>query len=366
MRRKIPFSRPTLGQQEARAASKAMLNEPLLRGPSVERFERAFARFVGVKHAVAVSSGTSALQFAIQALDIGPMLVAVPAATFAATAAAVVHAGAKPLLVDVDPTSGTMDARALRAAIRLHPRRLLGVVPVHLYGRPVDPEVLEVAVDADLRVIEDACQAHGARIGGKMAGSVGRAAAFSFYPTKAMTVGGDGGMLTTNDDRIAERTHVLRDCGRATVDPDLHVEVGYTARMSSAQAAVGLVQLRRLPGALAARARMARRYLLRLGGDGIEPQLQPARGSMHGWQAFGVRVKDRDQVRAGLDQWAIESRVQYPRALHQQPAYQGCADSPLPGAETWASSILSLPLHPGLERRDQDRVVDALLMEAPT
>ncbi|HZA83846.1 MAG TPA: DegT/DnrJ/EryC1/StrS family aminotransferase [Actinomycetes bacterium] len=333
-------------------------------GPEVEAFEAAFAGFCGTRRAVGVASGTAAIHLALAALGVGPGDDVVTVAhTFTASAEAVAHAGARPRFVDVDDATGGMDPKALAGAVA----GATAVLPVHLYGLPVDmPGILAVAGEAGLPVVEDAAQAHGATVAAddgeppRRAGSVGRLAAFSFYPGKNLGAFGDAGAVTTDDEELAERVARLRDHGRTSKYE--HAEVGWGERLDALQAAVLRVKLRRLEAGNAARERLARRYDEALAGVG--DLVPPARveGRTSAWHLYVVRTGHRDELLAACRAAGIGAGAHYPVPLHLQPAWRhlGHARGDLPVTEAWAAECLSLPLYPELTEAQQDRVVETV------
>jgi dTDP-4-amino-4,6-dideoxygalactose transaminase len=333
-------------------------------GPEVAGFEDAFARFCGSGRAVGVASGTAAIHLALAALGIGPGDEVVTVAhTFTASAEAVAHAGARPRFVDVDEATGGMDPKALAGSVA----GAAAVLPVHLYGLPVDlPAVMAVAGEAGVPVVEDAAQAHGATVvlgpgePPRRAGSIGRLAAFSFYPGKNLGAFGDAGAVTTDDDELAGRVARLRDHGR--VSKYEHAEVGWGERLDTLQAAVLQVKLERLEAGNAAREWLARRYDEALAGVG--DLVVPARvdGRTSAWHLYVVRSGRRDELLAHCRAAGVEAGVHYPVPLHLQPAWRhlGYARGDLPASEAWAAECLSLPLYPELSEEQQDRVIAAV------
>jgi dTDP-4-amino-4,6-dideoxygalactose transaminase len=333
-------------------------------GPEVAGFEAAFARFCGSRRAVGVASGTAAIHLALAALGVGPGDEVVTVAhTFTASAEAVLHAGARPRFVDVDEATGGMDPKALAGSVA----GAAAVLPVHLYGLPVDlGAIMAVAGEAGVPVVEDAAQAHGATIvlapgePPRRAGSVGRLAAFSFYPGKNLGAFGDAGAVTTDDDELAERVARLRDHGR--VSKYEHAEVGWGERLDTLQAAVLQVKLGRLEAGNAARERLARRYDEALAGVG--DLVVPARvdGRTSAWHLYVVRSGRRDELLAHCRAAGVEAGAHYPVPLHLQPAWRhlGYARGDLPASEAWAAECLSLPLYPELSEEQQNRVIAAI------
>ena len=333
-------------------------------GPEVTAFEAAFAGFCGTRRAVGVASGTAAIHLALTAVGVGPGDEVVTVAhTFAATAEAVGHAGARARFVDVDEATGGMDPKALAGALD----GAAVVLPVHLYGLPVDLAAIgALAAEAGVPVIEDAAQAHGATAppaaggGARRAGSLGRAAAFSFYPGKNLGGFGDAGAVTTDDDALADRVARLRNHGRTAKYE--HAEPGWGERLDALQAAVLRVRLQRLEAANADRERLARRYDEALAGVG--DLVLPARpeGRTSAWHLYVVRSGQRDDLLGHCRSSGVEAGVHYPLPLHLQPAFRhlGYARGDLPVTEAWAAECLSLPLYPELTEAQQDLVVAAV------
>jgi dTDP-4-amino-4,6-dideoxygalactose transaminase len=327
-------------------------------GDDVARFEAEFAAYCGVRHAVGVDSGTSALELALRAHEIGRGDdVVIPANTFVATAFAVSHAGARPVLVDVDPTTATMDPALLRDAITPRTR---AVIPVHLYGHPADMDgIAAVAREHRVIIIEDACQAHGARYHGKRVGSLGAAAAFSFYPAKPLGAQGDGGMVVTDDAEIAARLRLLRNYGQ--LRKYVSEVVGFNRRLDTLQAAVLRVKLPHLDTWNAARRAHSARYDDLLTGLFIV-RPTPSDDVEAVWHLYVVRVADRDGVRARLAEADIETGVHYPVPVHLQPAYRelGYARGDFPVTEALSDEVLSLPMYPELSGDAIESVVAGL------
>jgi dTDP-4-amino-4,6-dideoxygalactose transaminase len=331
-------------------------------GPAVARFETEFAAYCGVEHAVTVSSGTAALQLALQAAGVGAGdEVITSAMTFVATVEAIVNAGATPVLVDPDPRTGLLDPGPAAAAIT---ERTAALLPVHLYGHCVDLRGFRALADRHgLFLLEDACQAHGAWRDGVQAGAVGDAAAFSFYPGKNLGALGDGGALTTGRADIAERVARLRDHGR--IDKYLHAEIGTTARLDALQCAALSVKLPHLDGWNARRREHAEAYDAAFGELGIAVIAAPA-DARSVYHHYVLLCDDRDAIAAGLDERGIATGVHYPVALHDQPAVRGRArHGELPGAERLASSVLSIPVHPDLTTDQRCAVIDAVTAVVP-
>jgi perosamine synthetase len=350
----IPISVPLLGAEEKQAVLEAIDSGQLAQGARVEAFECAFAAYCGVKHAIATSSGTTALQTAVLAHGIGPgdEVVTTPF-TFIASANAVVFAGAKPVFVDIDQRSYNLDPDLIEQAIT---PRTKAILPVHLFGNPCDMEsIVRIATHFGLVVIEDACQAHGAVVDGRKVGSFGTGC-FSFYPTKNVTTA-EGGMITTDDDELADRARLIRSHGQR--QRYFHESIGYNFRMTEIQAAIGLVQLGRLEGFVEKRRANAAYFTSRLQGV-VTPVESP--GSRHVYHQYTVRVAEgRDGLAEHLRGRGVGTSVYYPLPVHKQVAYQklGYADQ-LPVAESASREVLSIPVHPALGAEDLDRIVQGV------
>jgi len=341
------------------AALRVLHSDRLVLGPEVEAFEAAWAAHVGARHAVGVASGLDALTLALRAVGVQPGdEVVVPAHTFVATWLSVVHAGAVPVPVDVDGDTGEWPVPDVAAALT---PRTAAVVPVHLYGQPVDLEpLLELAQRHGLAVVDDAAQAHGARRAGRPVGGRGHASAWSFYPGKNLGAVGDAGAVTTSDAAVADRLRSLRNYG--STEKYRHDEIGWNSRLDELQAALLGVKLGRLDEWNARRRRLAARYgdaLAGLPGLGLPGA---AAGTDPAWHLYVVRSPQRDALRTHLTRAGVQTVVHYPVPPHRQPAFAGtrAAAADLPGADRLAAEVLSLPLGPHLRRPDQDRVIDAV------
>ena len=313
-------------------------------GEEVQEFEREFAAFCGVKHCVAVNSGTSALHLALLGLGVqaGDEVITTPN-SFIATAEAISYAGAKPVFVDIDPRTANLDPGKIAAAVTPRTRAIL---PVHLYGlaAEMDP-IMEIAAQHHLAVIEDACQAHGARYHGKRVGSIASAAAFSFYPSKNLGAYGEGGALTTNDDALAAQARALRSHGESR--RYFHDVVGYNYRMDGFQGAILRVKLPRLEQWNARRKELAEIYRRTLAGARVELQNGGA-SSERVDHLFVVYVADRDAVRARLEERGVQTGIYYPLPIHLQKPYQslGYQRGDLPHVERACERVISMPLYP--------------------
>lgn len=325
-------------------------------GPAVQAFERDFAALCRTRHCIAVNSGTSALHLAFLVLGIGPGdEVIVPAMTFIASTAAVEYAGARPVLVDVEPGRWTLDPAELRNALS---PRTKAILPVHLHGLPADMEPIQRFADEHgLAVIEDAAQAHGASYRGRPAGKLGRLGCFSFYPGKNLGAYGEAGAVVTDDDALATECRLLRDWGAE--QKYRHVRKGFNYRMDGIQGAVLGVKLRHLPGWIVGRRRCAARYDRRFSALGIK---RPVDDPGHVYHVYSICVPRRDELRTALSDRGIDTGIHYPIPLHLQPANAdlGNSEGDFPVSEALAGSFLSLPLYPELDDASVDRVATAV------
>jgi dTDP-4-amino-4,6-dideoxygalactose transaminase len=341
-----------------RAVAGVLESTAFVLGKEVVAFENEFAGYVGSSQAIAVSSGTSALHLALLAADIGPgdEVITVPF-TFVATVAAIGYSGARPVFVDIDPRSFTMDVKQIEAAIT---ERTKAIMPVHLYGQPADMDpIIEIARRHNLVVIEDAAQAHAAEYKGRRTGSIGDLGCFSFYPGKNLGAYGEGGAVTTNNPEYARKIRMLRDWG---AERKYHHELkGYNYRMEGFQGAILRVKLRYLDGWTEMRRAHAQLYTERLtGSDVVTPVVMPE--TRHVWHVYGVRTKERELLQQGLQDQGVQSNIHYPFPVHLLPAWSdlGYREGAFPQAEAAAREELSLPMYPELTREQVEQVCSAL------
>ena len=332
-------------------------------GEEVAAFEREFAAYCGTPHAVAVNTGTSALHLALLALGVGPgdEVITVPF-TFVATAAAICYAGARPVFVDVEPATLTMDARQLDAAIT---GRTKAIVPVHLYGQMADMDaIMAVARRHGIPVVEDACQAHGAEYKGRRAGSIGAAGCFSFYPGKNLGACGEGGLAVANDPELADRMRMLRDWGQQQRYE--HAVKGFNYRMDGIQGAILRVKLAHLEDWTEARRAHARRYTALLAGSPMVKVPREEAGRRHVYHIYAVRSPDREGLRHALAAEGIQTGLHYPIPVHLQKAHAdlGYRAGDFPVSEAAAREVLSLPIYPEMTAAQVERVVAMTEMEA--
>ncbi len=329
-------------------------------GHHVEEFEREFAAYCETDFAVGVASGTEALALALRALEIGPGdEVIVPANSFIATAEAVSAVGATPLPVDVDPDSHLITAETVAANIG---PRVRCVIPVHLFGATVDMDpILELGREAGIHVLEDACQAHGARYLGRRVGTLGALGCFSFYPAKNLGAWGDGGAVVTAVPELAERVALLRSHGER---PRYHHrEIGSTARLDALQAAILRRKLTRLDGWNEERRRAGAILRERLQDDGVvDPVQLPFEDADHVYHLFVVRCEERDELREHLQGCGVASAIHYPTPIHRTGAYTalGLGPGSLPVSESHSERICSLPIFPGIGEPELDQIVAAV------
>lgn len=359
----VNMVKPLIGDEEINAVVEVLRSGMLAQGPKVAEFEKSFADYIGVKHAIAVSSGTTALHIALLACGIkeGDEVVTTPF-SFIASANCAVYAGAVPVFADINPETYNISAaevaRALDAAVQ---HRVKAIIPVHLYGLPAEMDkILELARRYRIAVIEDAAQAHGAEIKGRKIGSFGDAACFSFYATKNMMTG-EGGMITTNRDDVADQAKMLRSHGMRV--RYRHEMLGYNFRMTDIAGAIGSAQLPKLDEANRRRIENAAYLSERLVGHFVVPFVPE--GYKHVFHQYTIRLPeglDREKVRARLKEEGFGSEVYYPIPIHLQATFMGeSGKGRFPKSEEAAQQVLSLPIHPAVEKEDLDRMAEVLL-----
>lgn len=345
-------------RNEINAAIQGVLDRgDFILGQDVTKLEEEFAAYCGTKYAVGVDNGLSALELSLRALGVGPgHEVIVPAHTFTASAAAITFAGAKPVFVDVDPETWNIDPEKVEAAITPRTRAIL---PVHLYGLPADMHmILGIAEKYHLVVVEDACQAHGAKYKGHKTGSLGNAAGFSFYPTKNLGACGDGGMVTTDDPKVAETIRALRNCGQR--NKNVHELEPFNHRLDNLQAAILRVKLPYLDSWIESRRKLAARYNQILPNSVVKPVEPP--GYQHVYHLYVIRTQNREALQAHLKERGIGTAIHYPNPVHLQPffAKNGHTRGQFPIAEKICTEILSLPMYPEMTEEQVDIVAAAI------
>jgi perosamine synthetase len=363
----IPINIPRIGEEEIKAVVKVMssgqLTNALGAGPTVTHFENNFAEFAGVKHAIAMNTGTAALHSALVAAGVkkGDEVI-LPSFTFVATVEAVIMAGGKPVFTDINPESYHLSPHEIEKNLTKNTKAIL---PVDLYGLPVDIKpIKEIADEHDLVIVEDAAQAHGAIYSGKSAGAFSDAASWSFYASKNITTG-EGGLVTTNNDEIAETLRLIRTHGEKTKYAS--VMLGYNYRMSEIQAAIGMVQLKRLPLFLSKRRENAKRLSKLLAASDRLQLPEVSEEQQHSWYLYTVRLSnatenERNKILEQLRQKEIGSEVYYATPVHLMSYYiTNFGKHELPQTEKAAKQVFSLPIHPGVTKAQIDYIGNTLL-----
>lgn len=350
----IPIAKPDTGSEELSAIEEVLKSGMLAQGKVVESFEQHFAEYIGTNHAIATSSGTTAIHIALLSAGIGSgdEVITTPF-TFYASITPILFCSAKPVFVDVDPRTFNIDPERLEAAITEKTKALL---IVDLYGQPVDrAPIMELAEKHGLILIEDSCQAHGAEYKGTKVGNFGVAGCFSFYPTKNMTTG-EGGMLVTNDDEIAEQARLLRNHGQKNRYE--YVMVGYNFRMTDIEAAIGVEQLKKLDKNNEIRIKNAAYFTENLAEVVEVPYVMPE--VKHVYHQYTIKTQFRDELQAHLREQNIGSIIYYPQPLHLFETLQEFSNANLINSEEVAQQVLSLPVHPAVSREDLERIVKAV------
>jgi perosamine synthetase len=355
----IPVAKPLIGEEEIEEVEKVLRSGFIAQGPKVAEFEEAFANYVGAEHAVATSSGTTALHVALLALGVGKgdEVITTPF-SFAATGNCALYVGARPVFVDIDPSTFNLDPEGIEEVIT---EKTKAILPVHLYGQPAKMDrIMEISQEHGIPVVEDAAQAHGAKFQDQMIGSIGDMACFSFYPTKNMTTS-EGGMITTNSSKLADQARILKAHGER--ERYQHSVLGYNFRMTDIAAAIGLVQLKKLNGFNQKRIENAEYLTEHLKGISciespfVSPQVK------HVFHQYTVRVKDgkRNDVMNYLNQEGIGTGIHYPIPIYKQELYQNLGyNDHWSETEKAASEVLSLPVHPSLSVEELEKIVITL------
>ena len=363
MKRTIPIAKPLLGREELEAIREVIESGVLVQGEKIRLFEKEFANYIGVKHAVAVSNGTAALDTALKALKVGPGdEVVTPAFSFVASSNCILYQGAKPVFVDINARTFNIDPSEVLNKITAKTK---AIICAHLFGQPADmKELKETAEDHKIVLVEDAAQAHGAEYRGQKVGGIGTIGCFSFYATKNMTTG-EGGMITTNDSELARRARLLRDHGQT--EKYHHVILGYNYRMPEVCAAIGLVQLRKLDGFNKKRrenAEILTKGIQKISGL-IPPQVNEE--VKHVFYQYVVRVEDdfpieRNNLAEHLEKMGVGVAVHYPIPIYRQPLYRelGYEKTTCPRAEDACKRVLSLPVHPAVTEENIAYIIGIL------
>jgi len=334
---KIPFFIQEFTDEMEEAAVAALRNESFVGGESVSKFEEEFAAYVGTKYAVSVNSGNSALQMSLMALGISNnSKIVTPTNSFIASANCIKMVNAYPILSDIDLKDGSIDIQSINENVD-------GIIPVHIYGNPCNfDSVKTFAEEQKIPIVEDACQAHGATYKNKKVGGLSDVGCFSFYPTKNMTVGGDGGMATTNNEEISQKITSIRDNGRKTRNE--FDKLGFTMRLNTVNASIGRIQLRHLDEKNARRREIVSVYKKNLNEDCILPENEYGKSVYH---QIVLKHEKRDDIRKELTENDIGSAIYYETPIHLQPIYQEYGYK-LPNSEKFAKEVLSLPSYPSL------------------
>lgn len=365
MKEHIPMSAPDITEEDVQAVAEVVRSGRLALGPKTEEFEKLIANYVGVKHAVAVSSGTAALHLIVKALDIGPGdEVLVPSFTFVASVNVILYEGATPVFVEIEPETYNLDPEDLERKVT---SRTKAIMVVDVFGHPAEwDEILRIAAKHNLKVIDDSCEAIGAEYKGRKLGQFGDAAAFAFYPNKQMTTG-EGGVIVTNDDDIAKLCRSMRNQGRGETGAWLeHERLGYNYRMTEMSAALGISQLKRLESFLKKREQVAQMYTERLSKlEFVRPAVVRPYVRMS-WFVYVVTLAEglhRDPVMKALAERGIPTRG-YFSPVHLQPYIRkqlGTKEGMLPVTESVAQRTIALPFHGNMSETEVDQVVEALV-----
>ena len=339
MAQKIPSFISDINNEMIDAAVHALENEKFILGESVFKFEEEFAKYIGTKNAISVNSGSSALHLSLLSVNISNnSKVLTSTNSFIASSNTILSTGAKPILADIDESDGNLDMKNNQTNVD-------AIIPIHIYGNPCDFEsVKEFAETKKIPIIEDACQAHGATYKGKKVGSLGQLGCFSFYPTKNMTVGGDGGMITTDDDDLAKTLISLRDNGRKESNRSIHEKFGFTMRLNTVNAAIGRVELKNLDEKNKRRKEIAGIYEKNLSKNILLSTSKLGQSVFH---QIVIKHKKRDKIKNHLLENGIGTAIHYAVPIHKQPIYSNLNLS-LPVSETFANQVLSLPSYPQL------------------
>ena len=355
----ISIAHPEIGEEERENVMQVMASGQLAQGKWVAAFEQQFAEFMHAKEGIAVSSGTSALHLSLLAHGVkaGDEVITSPF-SFAATANVICVIGAKPVFVDIDPLSYNIDVTKIEAAIT---PRTKAIMPVHLFGNPCDiTALMDIAKTHNLAVVEDACQSHAATVDGKYVGTFGTGC-FSFYPTKNMTTG-EGGIVITDDSAIADRIRLMRNHGQR--ERYKQIAMGYNLRMTEIQAAIGVAQLKKLPRFTQKRQSNAAYLDDQLQSVIQTPTKQP--NHQHVYHQYTIRIPahlDREQIRQTLKDRGIGTEIYYPRSIHQQPYFiENNMTASCPNAEEASLQVLSLPIHPDVSEKDLALIAEEVKM----
>lgn len=350
----IPIAKPMMDEEEIKAVEEVLKSGVLIQGPKVREFEEEFAEYIGVEYAMATDSGTSALHTVLASLGIrkGDEVIT-PTFSFISTASCILMQGAKPVFCDIKQKRFNINPEEIEKVVT---DRTKAVIAVHLYGQPCDMRhVMDICEDHNLALIEDACQAHGAEYEGKKVGPFG-VGCFSFYPTKNMTTG-EGGMITTNDDKVARTARMIRDHGQK--ERYLHAMLGYNYRMTDIAAAIGLAQLKRLDRFNEQRIKNATYYNRKLDNESIQKPFI-AENVKHVFHQYTIRVKERDRFLKHLELNGVGYGIYYPIPIHKQLMFSEYNKLTLPEAEHACEEVVSIPVHPALSKEELEYVTEVV------
>ena len=361
---KVPLGRMFINDEMRAVAAEVLDSGRWIKGPHGKAFGAEWAAYCGALSGTPCSNGSVALIAALRLLEVGPGdEVIVPSHTFIASATCIDQVGATAVFVDVEEEFHTLCPEQVEAAITPVTK---AIIAVHLYGQPVSPRIFEIGKSHGIPVIEDSAQAHGAELNGQRIGSIGELATFSFFPSKNMAVGGDGGAILANTEELAPRISMAIDHGRQ--DKYRHDFLGSNFRLSEIQCALGRIQLKHLDSWVARRNEIAARYNSAFANLGWTPTPTTREGALHGWHQYVLRVADRDGFQAHMDANGVSTGVHYPIPCHLQPLYEGHPQSAvgsLPVTEAICDSVVSIPVHPHLTEDEVERVIAAVSSYAP-
>jgi dTDP-4-amino-4,6-dideoxygalactose transaminase len=355
---KIPLCRMFVDEETKQAVLDVLESGWYVKGNNAMQLEDEFAKFCNAKFGISASSGTSALLIALMAIDIKPDdEIIVPSATFVATVNPLILLGGKPVFADIDYETNTIDPNEIKKLIT---QKTKAIMPVHLYGHPANMQVIsEIAQEHGLKVVDDACQAHGATVFGHSIGTIGDITCFSFFPSKNMTVAGEGGIITTNDEELANKMQMIKNHGRS--DKHTSTMLGLNLRLSEIHAAIGRIQLKHLADWVEARRKNASHYteLLKDNEGIMEPSEMT--WAKHAYYVYVIKSKRRNELAEYLKSKNIQTGVHYPIPVHKQPyIVKRFGEGSLPNTEKWADSVLSLPLDPQLSETEIDFIVNEI------
>lgn len=346
-----------IGEEIDKAIQRVLDKQWFLLGEELEKFEQEFSNYIVVKHAIGVQSGSDALFLAIKALGIGSGNEVITVShTFISTVDAIVRNGAKPVFVDIDPETYTMDVSQIEDKIT---KKTKAIIPVHLYGHPVDMDpIMEIAKKYKLFVIEDACQAHGAEYKGKKVGSIGDLGCFSFYPSKNLGAYGDGGMIVTNDEELSKKLSMLRNYGQSK--KYYHDFIGVNSRLDEIQAAILRVKLKHLDEWNEKRKSIAKLYNELLKDSNVILPIEK-NYAKHVYHLYVIRSKNRDKLQQYLLEKGIQTQIHYPVPVHRQKAYLNLGyNVNLPVTEKISNEILSLPMYPWMKEEEVVNIAEVI------